>query len=427
MARNQSIEIRKILNRIVPKAHLEELAHETGAWRRRRKISASWFFWTVVLGFSVGNHRTIAGLRRSFEKAVGRSIVPSAFYDRFTPKFVTFLKAILAEVMDKMSCDLTPLKEHLATFRDILITDSTLIRLHDMLEGAFPSVWTHFMKASVKAHVVLSVRAGGMNSVKLSPGSQHDGPRFRAGAWMRGKLLIFDLGYYGFPLFSRIDSFGGYFLSRLKQNANPRVVRRSYIGKERAGWPLKVYLKRHPSEQPLDLDARFEFFEFQNNKGKKRYHRARIVGVFNHQSQRYHFYVTNVPRTVLTPEQLAKVYGSRWLIELLFRELKKNFRMAEIPSKKRHVVEALVYAALIALLVSRCFLAELRRTIRLAKDKFPEERWAAIWATISSDLLAILLRSCRDRVAEKYLMLMIQREAADPNRSRKLLLERAFG
>ncbi len=430
MAQKQSIEIRKTLNQIIPKARLEDLARETGAWVRNRRISASCFFWSLVLGFSVGNRRTIAGLRRCFAKSVGRSVVPSAFYDRFTPNLVKLLKAVLAEIISKMSLTLSPLNENLAIFQDILITDSTLIRLHDLLEKAFPSVWTHYMKASIKAHVVLSVRAGGMNSVKITSGNQHDGPRFRAGRWMKNKLMIFDLGYFRHELFTSIDDQGGYFLSRLKQNSNPRVIddktppRR---GNEPIGIRLKSYLEMRGGTEPLDVEAEFYVYAppHKNKKGTFKHPRRRIVGRYNPGSKTYHLYVTNIPKATLNVEQIARLYRARWLVELLFRELKTNYRMNEIPSKKRHVVEALVYAALITLLISRAFLEELRRT-RISKSKIPQERWAAIWATISADLLAIALRPYRDRRAEKFLLAMIYREAVDPNRSRKLLPERAF-
>ena len=168
VARRQSIEIRKTLNKIISNARLEMIARETGAWSRSRKIPASGFFWTLILGFSVGNHRTIAGLRRCFQKSIGCSIVPSSFYDRFTPNLVKFLKVILSEIIGKLETNIVPLSENLSFFKDILITDSTLIRLHDMLAPAFPSVWTNYMKASIKAHVILSVKGGGMNSIKIN-------------------------------------------------------------------------------------------------------------------------------------------------------------------------------------------------------------------------------------------------------------------
>ena len=57
---------------------MKALAKETGAVQRERKIGAAALFWTIVLGFATGNARTLAGLRRAFEKASGRTVVPSA-------------------------------------------------------------------------------------------------------------------------------------------------------------------------------------------------------------------------------------------------------------------------------------------------------------------------------------------------------------
>jgi IS4 transposase len=429
VARKQSIEIRQLLNRIVPKSHLKEIARETGAWTRDRKISVVPFFWSVVLGFSAGKHRTLAGLRRSFEKSTGRSVVPSAFYDRFTPNFVRLLKVVLAEIMSKLQHDFTSLKESFACFRDVLITDSTLIRLHDMLEKAFPSIWTNYMKASVKAHVIMSVRAGGMSSVKITPGSTHDGPRFRAGRWMKDKLLIFDLGFYRYQLFACIERHGGYFLSRLMKRANPTITKcyRNHRGITAVGLSFKDYLKRLHGK-PVDIEVEFEYFKNPYRKRSWRRHslRLRIVGFFNSQSKTYHLYTTNIPPTTLSAEQISKLYGARWFIELLFRELKSQYRMAQIPSRKRYVVEALVYAALITLMISRAFLGELKRTTKPLRGRIPEERWAVLWNTMATDLLAIVLGPPQ-RYSEKYLSAMIYREMVDPNRSRELLLERAFG
>jgi len=101
MARNQSADIRRVLSRLVSKARLKRLAADIGVVLRERKIGVVALFWTLVLGFATGNERTLAGLRRAFEKATGTTVVPSAFYNRFTPKLVRLLKAILGEVMDK--------------------------------------------------------------------------------------------------------------------------------------------------------------------------------------------------------------------------------------------------------------------------------------------------------------------------------------
>ena len=41
---------------------------------------------------------------------------------------------------------------------------------------------------------------------------------------VRGPPTLFDLGYYGFSLFERINRNGGFFLSRLKSTGNPTIV-----------------------------------------------------------------------------------------------------------------------------------------------------------------------------------------------------------
>lgn len=296
MARVQSIEIREILNRMVPKSLLEELARETGAWSRNRKITATSFFWSLVLGFSVGNHRTIAGLRRCFEKSVGRGVVPSAFYDRFTPNLVKFLKAVLGDLIASLESHFSPLTPSLSFFKDILITDSTLIRLHDLLEKTFPSVWTHYMKASIKAHVILSIRGAGMNTVKITSGNQHDGQRLQVGRWMKGKLMIFDLGYHRIELFESIGNFGGYFLSRLKESSNPRVVDDETPPRRTRGEPIGCKLQAHLQtwDKAKPIDAEVEFYScFPPKKGKKgtfKFIRCRVVGNFNLETQKYHHY-----------------------------------------------------------------------------------------------------------------------------------------
>ena len=80
MARVKSIGISETLTSLLPKAEIERSARESGAMRRRRKVDPGAMFWCVVLGFGTGAERTLAGLRRSYERATGKSLVPSSFY-----------------------------------------------------------------------------------------------------------------------------------------------------------------------------------------------------------------------------------------------------------------------------------------------------------------------------------------------------------
>jgi hypothetical protein len=176
MARQQSTDIRQVLNRLISRARLKKLAGDTGAVVRERKIGIVALFWTLVLGFATGNERTLAGLRRAFEKATGTTVVPSAFYGRFSPRLVRLLKAVLGEVMDKTARMNGAMRGALAGFRDVLLTDSTVIRLHDLLQKAFPACRTNHTLAACKAHIILSVTGRGPASVKVTSERVHDGP-----------------------------------------------------------------------------------------------------------------------------------------------------------------------------------------------------------------------------------------------------------
>lgn len=77
MARTPSIDIRGELSSLVPVALLRELAEETGAVKRQRKVRIVDLFWTPVLGFGSGKEKTFAGLRRALRS--GSSTTDCAF------------------------------------------------------------------------------------------------------------------------------------------------------------------------------------------------------------------------------------------------------------------------------------------------------------------------------------------------------------
>jgi IS4 transposase len=413
----------------VPRQRLEVLARDTGAVRRERKVGIVPLFWTLVLGFGVGNERTLAGLRRAFQKTTGTTLVPSAFYDRFSQELVRLLKTVLGEVLVKTTHRSRAVQGTLAAFRDVLLTDSTVIRLHDLLAKPFPACRTNHTLAALKAHVVMSVTGAGPSSVKVTSERVHDGPVLRAGKWVRNRLLIFDLGYYRFQLFSCIEREHGYFLTRLKDKANPFIiaVHRRWRGRaiQVVGQRLQDVLGNLRRETlDVEVELRFQRRSYRDHRHGATM-RCRLVGLLDPESGRYHLYLTNVPVETLGAEEIAKTYAARWLIELMFRELKQHYRLDEMPSSKRRIVEALLYAALITICVSRRLLDHLRRRLPQLAERLPEERWAAIFAAAAIEILALLVRkrSDADRLA-RFLEPMLLKEAVDPNAARVLLLRR---
>ena len=131
VTRTKRIGIREMLTSMLPKAEIERLAHESGAIRRRRKVDASAMLWTVLLGFGTGRERTLAGLRRTYERVTGKSLVPSSFYDRFSAELARMFRAVcLRELTTKLAASEVRYAGVLEGFRDVLVADATVVKVH---------------------------------------------------------------------------------------------------------------------------------------------------------------------------------------------------------------------------------------------------------------------------------------------------------
>jgi IS4 transposase len=386
-------------------------------------------FWTLVLGFGAGGKRTIAGLRRAFERATDLELAASAFYARFTVALVRFLQHLVGYVLVQVSEPERRLRGLLKDFHDLVMTDSTVIRLHDLLKRAFAACRTNHTLAALKLHTVLSVNGAGPRSVKITAERVHDGPVFRVGEWVRDRLLLFDLAYFRFQLFSRIQHHGGYFVVRLKKSANPLIVaaNRRWRGQsvpivgERVNTVLGR-LMRKALDVVVEVAFKQRAYAGIRHKARAQF---RLVAVRDPLTHEYHAYLTNIPPSRLTPEEIAQIYAARWIIELFFRELKVRYRIDDVPSRKRVVVEALIYAALITFAVSRLLLATLRKKLGELAARVPDERWAVLMAEVAEDILRIVARRTADtqalaRRVERFLF----HEAVDPNANRALLRRR---
>jgi len=429
VARAQFIGIRETLTSFLPGALLERLARESGMMQRRRKVDPLALLWTLALGFSTGGERTLAGLRRVYQRVTGTSLVPSAFYDRFTPELVGFLRRVVGEVAKRLAEHEPAHGGLLSKFADVVVADATVIKLHRWLAGRYRGCRTNSSPAAAKLHLVMSVRGQGLDRVKLTGERAKDHRSLRMGPWVCGRLLLVDLGFFRHQLFDCIDRNGGYFLTRLHANANPRIValHRRWRGRAVAleGQRLADVagsLKRAVLDVEVEVAFKRRVYAGQQHPDRRRF---RLVGVRDPDSGSYWFYLTNIPTDVLDAESLAQVYACRWQVELVFKELKSHYRLDQLATRKAHIVEALIWSSILTLLVSRRLLDTVRRRLRRQGHRIREGRWAALFAAVAHSIIDLVLlpkRFARDLA--RRLEPMILHEAVDPNRSRLLLLER---
>ena len=273
----------------------------------------------------------------------------------------------------------------------------------------------------------MSVRGVGEQSIKVTAEREHDGPVFCVGPWVRDHLLMFDLGYFRYQLFACIGRNGGYFLTRLKGNADPTIVAVNRVHRGRAialvGERLRDVVSRM-QRQVLDVEVEVRFPRRRyGGRVHRDTQRLRVVGLLNRETGEYHLYVTNVPSEKLAAEDIGAVYSLRWQIELLFKELKTHYRIEDMPSSKRVVVEVLLYAAFLTMVVSRRLLALVRRRLAAMADRIPEQRWAAVFVSVAHELLTAATHPLGAvRPLLQRLERVLLHEAVDPNAARHGLL-----
>lgn len=426
MARSKTTPVRSTLRGVLDRRRIKAAAKRHGVVRRRRKVDIFLLVWTLVLGFQVGAERTLTGLRQIYQRASGHAIAPSAFYDRLTGRMAKLLYRLVQDTLAAQPIGSRMPKGVLAGFTEVLALDSSVLRLHDLLSTAFAACRTNHTKAAAKLHVVMNVCDGSARKVKLTSERTSDGtPWRRMGQWVRGRLLLFDLGYYSFRLFDRIDANGGFFVSRAKSNFNPVIVgvNRKWRGRavDGVGRRLRDVLPLLQREF-LDIEVEVEVKK-RAYKGKRSTKRRtfRLVAVCNEETGEYHCYLTNVPAQRLPAEDISRTYALRWQVEILFKCLKSHGHLDQLPSSKKCVVECLVWAAVLATLVSQTLYREVRKGVSASRH-MPILRWAALFSRFATELL-ILITSCGRGETDRLLWQQLIREAPDPNLNRR---KRAF-
>jgi len=403
--------------------------------QRQRKVSPISLFWTLVLSFGIGKEHRIASLRRAYTEATGVELCASSFYDRFTPRLVVFLQRSCERALRQVTVRAPVLRESLSAFLDVLITDATVLRLHDLLKHTYAACRTNHTQAAAKLHLVYSVFGTSDQQIRLTSERRHESQVLTIGEWVKGRLLLFDLGYFSYGLLDRIRRLGGFFVSRLKDGCQPRITAvHQGDGKELVGRKLQevlFFIRREVLDVEVDIT-----YKKRKYRGKQRSvtQSFRLVGLKHPVTKEYHLYVTNLPLTLFSARAIAQLYSARWLVELIFKQLKSYYQLEAFPSQNIHLVHALIYAALITLCVSQRIEHELRQ-LQVNKEEnereenpeetvFPFLRLASVLSSLSASLLAAVLLQAGIKRQPLSLSELILKEARDPNRKRDSLTQR---
>jgi len=268
--------------------------------------------YTLSFSFAAGSDRSIqAFLERFVESAECDELAYTSFTNWFSPTLVATLRVILDDALENLDPGRNELRGRLNRFRDVLAVDATFISLYQDAKDIYTA--TGDDEAGLKLHLTESLATGLPTRYQTTQGTTQERSQLPTGEWVAGSLILFDRAFYDFWLFDRIDAHDGWFVSRVKANANPEIVEELRLWRGNSitleGKSLQAVLD---DLQRQEIDALVEL-EFDRKRGSSTTvaKEFRLVGLLNEEDDEYHLYFTNLPRDEYPAPDIAQLYRAR--------------------------------------------------------------------------------------------------------------------
>jgi len=267
------------------------------------------------------------------DKAPARSTLSDANNKRSYQVFETIYEGLLKQYHSFISD--SRLKG--LSIRNLKIIDSSTIQLfseilrgvgRNRLDGARK-------KGGIKVHAMMDAFSGVTEFVRMTEAREHDRRflyhlKLAANSW-----LVFDKAYTVYHQFAKWTTQKIWFVTRMKDNADFHVTKVlvDKTKKKNARGVLK--------EQYITVAVK------QNGTVVQRLKLRRII--FKTEEGKIYVFVTN--NFTLPASQVATIYKNRWMIELLFKQIKQNFPLRYFWGESPNAIKMQVYCVLIAQLL----------------------------------------------------------------------------
>lgn len=197
--------------------------------------------------------------------------------------------------------------------------------------------WARFRttKGAVKLHVKLNHAGYLPTFAVITNGRAHEQTVAPLVPLERGDVAVFDRAFTNLSWYATLCDRGTYFVTRLKKNANYRVVGRRETH----------HLEDISSDQIIEFGGVLA--------RKKMPYRLRRIRSRDPRTGKYITLLTN--QLEWSARTIAQVYKERWQIELFFKTLKQQLKVKSFVGTSRNALLSQIWVALIAYLLL-CYL-----------------------------------------------------------------------
>lgn len=255
-------------------------------------------------------------------RVVKRSTLSYANAKRSSEVFRSVFETMLAKVTRKAP-------GHRFRFKnDLYSIDATTI---DLCLGLYD--WAKFRttKGGIKVHVKLNHAGYIPEFITVTEANRHEVKELPEMNLKSGDVVVFDRGYTNFKQFATYCEDGIYFVTRLKKNADYRVVERRDVS----------------TYEHISSDQIIEMQGFYTSK--KCPVRLRRIRVKDSETGKYIVLLTNQMKWA--PTTVSAVYKDRWQIEIFFKTMKQNLKIKSFLGTSKNAILSQIWVAMIAYLL----------------------------------------------------------------------------
>lgn len=223
------------------------------------------------------------------------------------------------------------------SIRNLKIIDSSTISLFsEILQGVGRNKLDGSRKkGGIKVHALMDAFSGVTEFVRVTSAKLHDKTFLTKLKLAPESFIVFDKAYNHYLQYAKWTIQKVWFVTRMKENAVYHVT--------------KVIVDKTKKQNAKGvLKEQFITIGYKDYQGEPQRLKLRRITYKSEDGKIYVFITNNFK---LSANQVATIYKNRWMIELLFKQIKQNFPLRYFWSESLNGIKIQIYSILIAQLL----------------------------------------------------------------------------
>jgi FOG: Transposase and inactivated derivatives len=322
---------------LLNKTKISRISQKTGSNRYIKRFDSYTHLVTMlyaVIGHFDSIREVVIGLLSNAHKlshlGISYCAKRSTLSDANRRRSSTFFKEVYQSLYQHYKSFLSDSRMKTVYANKLYVMDSTTISLFkQILKGAGRNPKRGKKKGGLKAHTIIKYDENIPYLVRYTSAATHDHVLLKEVDLPQGSFITFDMGYVNYKVYQHFTLNQITYVTKMKSNAS--------------------YQSTEEFDVPELADAgilKDERIVVRYGKNKELTHTSRRIAYWNSDHNKLEVFMTN--NTELSAEDIVEIYRRRWVIEMLFKQLKQNFPLKYFLGDNVNAIEIQIWVTLIA-------------------------------------------------------------------------------